>query len=518
MFLVDAVAGYVENLTEREFDAPFIALLYRLGYTRVHLVHGPYEFGKDFIAQREENGTLHQYCFQSKAGDLGTSGWRDVSQQVEAMRTGSVVHPDFDPALHRRLVVVTNGRLKGGAGTEFQNYNEYHSGRGESPAELWDIDHLVPQFEAIFIEGVPVRARARTLEMLGRLGQGTGDRRALREFSREWFAPALGPKERWGHVLTGALLAKEAFDHGREDLASQVAFLLIRAAWENPSSAQPNPAELDVARRLFSTHAQQFWEEVQVLDVLEVTTRSQSGLDAFVTHPVKAARLSECLSLLGILSCLDGDANTAESIADYLAAFTDVSPGGAHMISDEWAFSLLVTTLLFVITNQIDLAAKVLRTAAVWLLDKIEFGKGIAGVGEPAEAAVKQLMGPVYSHVRLAHQASSYGFTVILDLAHICGLRDLYEDLLNDLHALSAMATVVIQRSVGEAELAVRLSYSLTDPTPAVHHDVPIDSMPAARDGKYFDCLASWATMRDRHVPALLRRLASLGCAPPTSH
>lgn len=82
--------------------------------------------------------------------------------------------------------------------------------------------------------------------------------------------------------------------------------------------------------------------------------------------------------------------------------------------------------------------------------------------------------------MRLAQRASSYGFTVILDLAYMCGLRELHEDLLNDLHALNAMATVVIQHSAGEAELAARLSYSLTDPTPAVHHNVPIDNMPAA--------------------------------------
>jgi hypothetical protein len=157
MFLADAVAGYVESLTERELDAPLISLLYRLGFTHVHLVHGAYEFGKDIIARRDEDGTTFQYCFQSKAGDLNTSAWRDLRQQVDAMRTGTVVHPDFDANLPRRLVVVTNGRLVGGAGIEFQDYNTHQAARGETIAELWDIDRLVPEFERVLVEGVPAR-------------------------------------------------------------------------------------------------------------------------------------------------------------------------------------------------------------------------------------------------------------------------------------------------------------------------------------------------------------------------
>ena len=80
------------------------------------------------------------------------------------------------------------------------------------------------------MEGVPAQDRARTLEILGRLGQGAGSRLDLRGYARAWSQPGLGPAERWGNMLTGAMLAKEAAAHGREDLAAQVAFLLLRAA------------------------------------------------------------------------------------------------------------------------------------------------------------------------------------------------------------------------------------------------------------------------------------------------
>jgi len=508
MFLADAVAAYVEGLTEREFDAPLLALLRRLGFQHVHVVHGAYEFGRDFVARRHEDGVEYQYCLQSKAGDLASAGWRDVRQQVDAMRSGSVVHPDFDPSLRRRLVVVTNGRLKGGAGVEFQDYNRYHQDREEVPTELWDIDWLVPQFEAVLVEGVPAKDRARTLEMLGRLGQGAGSRLDLREYARAWFQPVLGPAQRWGNVLTGAMLAKEAAAHGREDLAAQVAFLLLRAAWENPPEAdRPDRTELAVARRLFSAHAAEFWEAVKTEDPLDLTTRSKTGLDAFVTHPVRAARLCEQLCLLGVLAHTERKTALAEEIAAYVEAFLGVSPGAAHPVSDEWAFSLLVTVVLLALTDHRDTARSALRTAAVWLLDRVEHGSGIVRAGEPASAAVRQLLGPAYPHFKLGHEPAAYAFTVVLDLAHLCGFEDLYSDLLSDLDAVGAMASIIVERSPDNAELVARLAYSTEVVPVAVHHGIPAESTPPGAAGALFDCIGAWATTRDRHLPTVLAAL-----------
>jgi len=254
---------------------------------------------------------------------------------------------------------------------------------------------LVPQFEAVLVEGVPAQDRARTLEILGRLGQGAGSRLDLRGYARAWFQPGLGPAERWGNMLTGAMLAKEAAAHGREDLAAQVAFLLLRAAWENPPGADaPDCTELAVARRLFSAHATEFWEAVKTEDPLDLTTRSKTGLDAFVTHPVKSARLCEQLCLLGVLAHIEGEPTLAGEIAAYLEAFLGASPGAAHPVSDEWAFSLLVTVVFLALTGHRKTARSTLRSAAVWLLDRVEHGSGIVRAGEPASAAVRQLLGP----------------------------------------------------------------------------------------------------------------------------
>jgi hypothetical protein len=49
--LRDVVAGFLDTVTEREFDGPLIALLAARGFTDVHFLHGAFEFGKDFIAK-----------------------------------------------------------------------------------------------------------------------------------------------------------------------------------------------------------------------------------------------------------------------------------------------------------------------------------------------------------------------------------------------------------------------------------------------------------------------------------
>src|SRR5712692_2876237 len=75
--LADVIGTYVDSLTEREFDAPFIALLRLHGFTDIHFLHGSFEFGKDFIAKGIEDAVRCQYVFQTKAGNIGISDWNE---------------------------------------------------------------------------------------------------------------------------------------------------------------------------------------------------------------------------------------------------------------------------------------------------------------------------------------------------------------------------------------------------------------------------------------------------------
>ncbi|HUB37090.1 MAG TPA: restriction endonuclease, partial [Solirubrobacteraceae bacterium] len=109
--LSDAVAAYLESVSERAFDEPLMALLRARGFASVRLVHGAREFGKDVIAQRGGE----QWGFQSKAGNMGQSEWRALTGQLDELRVVNLGHGAFNTDLPRRPVLVTTGRLVGNA-------------------------------------------------------------------------------------------------------------------------------------------------------------------------------------------------------------------------------------------------------------------------------------------------------------------------------------------------------------------------------------------------------------------
>src|SRR5688500_5881364 len=117
-WLDDVLGAYLDAVSEREFDGAFLALLASAGFSNIHLIHGAYEFGKDFIARRD--GV--QYGLQTKAGDIGLAPWRSIRSQIEEILWNDIAHPDFDVGLERRAVLVTTGRLIGGAAADAQQY------------------------------------------------------------------------------------------------------------------------------------------------------------------------------------------------------------------------------------------------------------------------------------------------------------------------------------------------------------------------------------------------------------
>src|SRR5258708_35234323 len=127
----NVIGSYLESLEEREFDEPFMALLRASGFTDIHFLHGSFEFGKDFIGKGTDNGVLCQFCFQTKAGDIGVREWREGRGQIDDMRTNKIAHPAFERDLPVRAVFVTTGRLVGAARPTSQQYKEYLRGLGE---------------------------------------------------------------------------------------------------------------------------------------------------------------------------------------------------------------------------------------------------------------------------------------------------------------------------------------------------------------------------------------------------
>ena len=124
--MLDGVVDrYLQGASEQEFDMPLMALLVSRRFYDIHKLHGVFEFGKDFIAKREVDGVVHQYAIQSKAGDINLGSWRQVRPQIDEARYNGIAHPSYDRSLQRKAILVTTGRLVGGAAGDAQEYKTF---------------------------------------------------------------------------------------------------------------------------------------------------------------------------------------------------------------------------------------------------------------------------------------------------------------------------------------------------------------------------------------------------------
>ena len=218
--LSDAVAAFLDSVSERGFDEPLLAILRSRGYERVHLVHGQREFGKDVIGQRD--GV--QWAWQSKAGDVGQAEWRALSGQLDELRLTNLGHGAFDTDLSRRAVLVITGRLIGNAPDLFRDYNERAKAKDEPELELWDRDVLV----GLLADNTDALLRGsmdgQLLTELGSADARTVTMQSLEVFSRRWTTWELDRLSGLG-VVEAALVCERLADRGRLD--SGVPFGLV---------------------------------------------------------------------------------------------------------------------------------------------------------------------------------------------------------------------------------------------------------------------------------------------------
>ena len=337
--LADVLGNFLDAVEEREFDAPLMELLRGRGFHDIHFVHGPFEFGKDVIAKLDEHGAMQQWAFQSKAGDINLAEWNRLRGQLESLRTNPIAHPSFDPLVQRRPVLVTTGRLVGGAAVDAQQWAGYLRGRGEVPVEVWDRERLIEFMspEIAIAGAIP----ASFMAFVGRMGTEAVDDRDLEKFSREWLEGA--SEKLLADGFQAAVIANRFVAIDRLDLACMSALCLVRAVWakahEAPSAAALNGANL--ARKMFAVFCERLWQRCSP-DMLDARAFivSHELPTAFVTYPVRCSRVIELLGLFGLLNAAVGREDEANRIAEFVEQFIVSHPGAAHPISDRWAVSL----------------------------------------------------------------------------------------------------------------------------------------------------------------------------------
>lgn len=523
--IADVLGNYLDNIEEREFDEPFIAVLRANGFRDIHFLHGRFELGKDFIAKGEEDGVVCQYAFQTKAGDITLGKWREVRGQIDHLRTDSLAHPSFDRTLPRRAVFVTTGRLIGGSPLAAQEYARHLQELGEIGFVSWDRERLVEIMSESPEAGLAGVPEGQLLAMLGRIDANEVQELEIEKFSRRWLSEANSPPNLWRAAVEATVVANRLRRHDRLDLACCVSMCLVRAAWAGGHGTEPPDAVsitiADLGRAMFRHYASDLLTRCteESLEPLAFVNAHEI-FSAFVTYPVRCLRLIEILGLLGLL-VLENDESMAREIAAYLDRFFEKHPGAVHPISDRWAVSLIPPVLLLTKTGNGKGIASILKGVVRWIGDRYEKDSfGLAGTHATPEDEVNYLLGTPFEHVELRRRSESYVSTVVLDLAAMLQLGDVYGVARNDFLAVDAMSCVVETRDtpgqyvLGASDARYEPNMRYKDewmPTDgwkvAPHHQRGEEPYYLARIGRHWDHLAISSVLRDRHFWATCRDL-----------
>lgn len=525
--IADVIGNYLDNMEEREFDAPFISLLRGLHFTDIHFMHGAFEFGKDFIAKGYENEEFCQFAFQTKAGDLNLQDWNLVRGQLDLLRTNCLAHPAFDRQMPRRAVLVTTGRLIGGAALAAQEYSEHLKTLGEIGFSTWDRETLIQLISETPEIGLTSALTGPLLGLLGAIDQNQLLELGLEEYSRRWCTatvPSLCTS-----ALEGAVVANRLRRQGRLDLACYATLCLIRASWTISHGSEP-PESLallvaNTGRSLFRHYARDLLDlcDEDTLDPLKLI-HAHEPHSAHVTYPARCLRLVEILSLLALLDREEGVPN--DEVTDFITAFLRHNPGAAHPISDRWAVSLIPPLLVLQNKAAEEELIKILKNVIRWVCDRYDSGGlGLAGPYSNPDDEVSYLLGSPFEDILpVQRRSDSYVAAIVLDVAALLRLRDLFELAINDFRAVGLTLPVIEaedvrgQYLIGGDGLTMNpnIEYSETwAPRDgwkvAPHHYRSPHRYYLERIGRPWDHLAVSAVLRDRYfLPACLAQITSV--------
>jgi len=520
--LAGVIGSYVDSLTEREFDAPFVALLRLSEFRDIHFLHGAFEFGKDFIAKRFEGGRDFQYSFQTKAGDIGLAGWNQCRGQIDMLRTNALAHPNFDKTIPRRAILVTTGRLVGGAALAAQDYGQHLRNLAESEFESWDRDTIV---EMLAVDPRCLSGSSTTL--LHTLGSQRNllNFSIIEKYSRSWertSCTALSLRD----VLEAAVIAQHCRVEKRVDLACYTTLMLIRSLWATTHGAKPLPdlANLAIAARkeMFRNYAMELWH-VCSSEYLEPDAIVREGWPpaGLVTYPVRCLTIVEILAMLALLDQQRRPESSAQ-ITDYLSKFVVANVGAAHPISDRWGISVAVCVLQLATNRKTEALRSYLRTAIKWIADNYDVGNfGLAGPYATPDEETAYLLGSPFEHVQLGRRSESYTATQILDLCSVLEDEELFNLARNEFLAVG-INLPVLEVDDGPEQYSIDSRGQRYEPNMpfeehwrpseewkvAPHHKRGPDRFYPEEVGEIWDQFALSCVVRDRHFVRSWRRLA----------
>ncbi|HUF98214.1 MAG TPA: hypothetical protein VMM60_08790 [Ilumatobacter sp.] len=507
--LDDVLGNYLDTLTEREFDAPFLAILRVRGYYDIHFLHGAFEFGKDFIAKLDVSGVTYQVSFQTKGGNIGVGDWREARGQIDEMRTNNLAHPNFDASLPRRTIFVTTGRLTGAAPLSSQEYGRHLDQLGEGGFEVWDRETILGDLTRHPDLSVAGNLDEQLLRIVVEIASGTATPTMLEEYSRTWLdGPA---KSMWRGALSAGVIASRCREANRLDLAAVTGLLLVRASAFRliADGSADGDVLADVAGDLFERYAIELGDRCRGREADPDLFLGAGEIAIWTTYPIRVLRTAEVLALAALRQRYR-DSGGAGGLEGQVLEIVHAQPGAAHPFSDAWAASLVPIGLVVGLSDQ-ELFGRWATEVVRWIANRYDDSPGLAPLGATPREEVDYVAGAALEHVNVERRTTCLSATAILDLVSVFERSDLYELAVNELLAVGVFPDVVevgdnTDQAVRDGETVTRQvnwahdeSWTPTDGwKTAAHHRRTPDPFSLCARGRMWEHLALIAVLRDR--------------------
>jgi len=240
--------------------------------------------------------------------------------------------------------------------------------------------------------------------------------------------------------------------------------------------------------------------------------RNHGSLASHVTYPILCLRIVELLGLLYLLDALE-DRPRKDELGKFVVSFIKTNPGVAHPISDRWAVSLIPAALTAAQRGEFQSIRDLLQNVTKWVADRYDSnGLGLSAADSAPREEVDRLLGDSFEHIQISRRTESYLATVVLDLAAILGLGDLFNTARNEFLAVDLVPTMIESPDTtaqykllsGELSFTPNVEYVESwQPQDgwkvAPHHKRARSDYYLQRMARYWDHLALSSILRDRH-------------------
>lgn len=446
--LRNVLAVYLDAVKERDFDLPFISLLSTLGFFDIHKTHGTAEFGKDFIAKKDEDGQIFQYSFQVKAGNISQTDWNSgIQGQMLLSVLSGLNHPNFDKNLQHIPVLVTTGDLTPQAGLSVSDLNRQLEEDYKKPTiECWTKENILDfvmnsNFENFYLAtSSRQRGYGKFFELYGKAVDGVSVEKDFEIHSRDWLEVVFHENDSLlVCTMETVIICKQAEKSGNLYESYRMYLSLHRFILYQIYNFSDDAEKLrflkDVNEQLIKIICRKgiqifngykdLWKASNKNLVSEINS---SGI--FITYLVHCCRILEIVGFLYF--CSDVDKTELKS---FLVDFISTEPGACHIPSDNYAISILLPCLALISEGEIELVKRYLTDVVVWLCDRYEGGIGIASFGSAELEEIEVLLGSAFDFID-APASGSFLATLAADLTVFLGDESFYLDVINDFLAV----------------------------------------------------------------------------------